>query len=285
MTDIYQDVTNRIVAAIEENPGEFVLPWHRGGSSGTPQNALTKALYQGVNIITLWIMGLPYPEPVWATYRQWQELGCQVRRGERGSPIIFYSVQEKEDGEETNRVPFIRQSTVFNANQVDGYTSPEKPKTAPLERLEAVDGFVAKTGANIVSGGSRACYVPTDDVVRMPDEERFFDTKTQTRTEGYYSTLMHELTHWTGHKNRLARDLAGRFGNEAYAMEELVAELGAAFLCARLTITPEVRADHSQYIANWLQVLKNDKRAIFSASTQAQLAADYLLGLSPDPAH
>lgn len=274
--DIYEQVTDRIIAAIEQNPGKFTLPWHRSGA-GVPQNANTKALYQGVNIISLWISGMAFSYPVWATYRQWLELGCQVRKGEKGTPIIYYSTYEKEDGDETKHVPFIKQSTVFNADQVDGYQAPERPEMPPLERLAAVDAFVSATGANIVSGGQVACYVP--DLIRMPEEERFFDTETSTRTESYYSTLLHELCHWTGAKHRLARDMSGRFGNEAYAIEELIAELGAAFLCARLSISPEVRQDHSQYIANWLQVLKNDKRAIFSASSQAQLASDYLFGL------
>lgn len=282
--DIYQHVTDTIIKAIEANPGSFQMPWHRGGASGTPENALTRNTYQGVNIVTLWIMGMQYEHPTWATYRQWLELGCQVRKGEKGSTIIYYSTFEREEGDETKRVPFIKQSSVFNASQVDGYDAPVRAKLPALERLEAVDRFVGHTGARIVESGSVACYIPTEDVIRMPDGNRFFDTLTSTRAESYYSTLCHELTHWTMHPTRLKRDMSGRFGSESYAMEELIAELGSAFLCARLHITPEVRQDHSQYVAHWLRALKNDKRAIFTASAQAQLAADFLLDMSPAPA-
>lgn len=256
------------------------MPWHRGGAFGLPRNAHTGAEYHGQNIVTLWCMGLEYPEPVWASYRQWAELGCQVRKGEKGSPIIYYSTldREDEDGKE-KAVPFIKHSAVFNSAQVDGYEAPERPEMPPLERLEAVDEFVRRTGANVVEGGSQACYIPALDIIKMPEGRRFIDSATSTRTESYYSTLLHELTHASGHRSRLNRDMTGRFGSEAYAAEELVAELGAAFLCAKLSITPEPRADHSQYINSWLKALKNEKKFIFSASTQAQLAADYLLQL------
>lgn len=275
---MYATVTQKIIDAIEANPGSFILPWHKQ-VMGLPKNALTNNHYNGINTVSLWCMSMP--SSTWATYRQWAELGAQVRKGERGSTIIYYSTFERDEGDETKRVPFIKHSSVFNASQVDGWQEPETPRMPPIERLEAVDRFVAGTGADIHHGGSVACYVPSLDIIRMPDETRFFDT--DGRTESYYSTLCHELTHWTGHERRLHREGGKRFGDTDYAFEELVAELGAAFLCARLGITQEPREDHSAYIANWLKALKSDKRFIFSASAQAQLAVDYLLQ-SPAPA-
>lgn len=281
MTDIYQDVTNRIVAALEADPGKFQLPWHKGRGFGFPTNAHTKNGYQGVNVITLWCVGHPYSTQTWATYRQWQELGCQVRKGEKGAHIIYYSTFEREDDQgDPKKVPFIKQSAVFNADQVDGYEAPLVPKLPPLERLQAIDAFVTATGANVTERGDRAFYAGNTDTITMPLGELFFDPN---RTENYYSTLMHELTHWSGHPRRLARDMGGKFGNPVYAFEELVAELGAAFLCAKLSITPTVRDDHSQYIKNWLTALKGDKKFIFSAASQAQMAVDYLLQLHNDP--
>jgi len=278
--DIYQDVTSRIVAAIEANPGKFQMPWQRGGG-GLPTNAHTHNGYQGVNIITLWVCGMAFGSQTWATYRQWQEMGAQVRKGEKGSPIIYYSTFEREQDDGTQKaVPFIKSSSVFNADQVDGYTTPQKAEMPPLERLEAVDSFAKATGAIIREGGAQACYVPALDIIKMPDGERFIDTATSSRTESFYSTLCHELVHFTGHPSRLSRDMKGRFGDPRYAEEELIAELGAAFLCARLGISAEPREDHAAYINNWLTALKNEKRFIFAAASQAQLAADYLVQLA-----
>jgi len=278
--DIYADITNRIVAAIESSPGDPIMPWHRGGATEVPTNIETGREYQGVNILNLWVIGqlTGYTASVWGTYRQWQNAGCQVRKGEKASPIVFYKTYEQEgdDGDiETRRA--IRSYSVFNADQVDGYTSPEIEMSAPLDRLEGADRALRATGATIVEAGARAFYQPSTDTIHMPDGARFIDTMHGTRTENFYAILLHELTHWTGHPDRCNRELGSRFGSEAYAMEELVAELGAAFLCARLDITPVVRDDHAQYLANWLEVLKNDKRAIFAAAAKAQVAVDFIL--------
>lgn len=288
--DVHQEITNRIVDAIE-TAGEFRLPWitDKRESYGRPVNIASKKPYNGVNIVSLWVAGLAagHPSNIWGTYRQWQDQGCQVRRGEKSSLVVFYKTinvdQINDAGEtESGERMFARASYVFNAAQVDGFTLPEQPTADlpdapnfdPIARAEA---FAKATGARIEEGGDKACFVPLADMIRMPDRNRFTGTDTTTAAEGFYSTLCHELTHWSGAKCRLDRDMTGRFGSEAYAMEELVAELGAAFLCADLGITPEPRDDHAQYVKNWLSVLKSDKKAVFTAASKASEAANWLL--------
>lgn len=274
--DYYQHITNSIIASIEKDPGKVTLPWHRGTFS-LPYNVHTGNHYRGINVLNLWLLGERYPLSVWGTYRQWQEMGCQVRKGEKGTLIIYFSTFEREQDDGTMKdVPYIKPSAVFNCDQVDGYERPERLELPPLKRLEAVDAFVSGTGAIVREAGSQAFYDRLADAITMPKGELFFDTETSTRTESYYSVLCHELTHWTGHPTRLFREKGTRFGDEKYAFEELVAELGAAFLCAKLSITQTVRDDHAHYIANWLDALKGDKKFIFSAASQAQLAVDFL---------
>ncbi|MCR5858292.1 ArdC family protein [Mesorhizobium sp. J428] len=264
--DVHQEITNRIVAALE-TAGEFRLPWirNRGGSMKRPVNIASAKSYNGVNIVSLWVaaQACDYPSHLWGTYRQWQERGCQVRRGEKSSLIVFYKELEFEQMNEqtgaTEQVERLmaRASFVFNAAQVDGFPLdadeplPGEPVFDPIERAEA---FTRTTGAKVEEDGDRACYIPSLDVIRMPDRKRFIGTETTTPAEGFYSTLCHELVHWSGTKHRLDRDMTGRFGTESYAIEELIAELGAAFLCGDLGITPEPRADHAQYISNWLKM-------------------------------
>ncbi len=228
-------------------------------------------------------MAKGYAAPIWMTYKQAQELGANVRKGEHGSLVVYANTISKtetnEQGEDVEReIPFMKGYTVFNVEQVDGlpahyYAQPENP--LPLsERIAHADAFITGTGATIQHGGNSAFYAPSRDVVQLPPFEAFRDK------ESYYATALHELTHWTKPKHRLDRDFsAKRFGDHGYAREELVAELGAAFLCAELGITPEVREDHAAYLGHWLTVLKEDKRAIFSAAAHAQRAADYLTGL------
>ena len=208
-----------------------------------------------------------YAGPIWMTYKQAQELGAQVRKGEHGSLVVYADritkTEQDENGQDVEReIPFMRSYTVFNVEQIDGlsdhyYTKPANP--LPLsERIAGADAFVSCTGATIRHGGNQA----------------FRDA------QSYYATALHELTHWTKHEKRLNRDFGRKkFGDEGYAREELVAELGAAFLCADLGITPDIREDHAAYLGHWLDVLKEDKRAIFSAAAHAQRAADYLAGL------
>jgi antirestriction protein ArdC len=279
--DIYADVTDIIVRALENCDGHVTLPWQRGISNSLPVNIESGNHYQGINVLSLWLQAhdRQFTQSVWGTYRQWQNVGAQVRKGEKGSLIIFYKELTREDDQgEAVTIPMLRASTVFNCDQVDGFTGAIEDH-GPVNRLEEVDAFIAKTGAVIIYGGSVACYRPSTDVIHIPDEGRFVGRDHETRMEGFYSVKLHELTHWTAHPTRLDRDLKNRFGSEAYAMEELIAELGAAFLCAKLGISIEPREDHAAYIANWLQVLKNDKKAVFTAAAKAQEAVNFLHAL------
>jgi antirestriction protein ArdC len=292
MTDkasVYETITAKIIASIEADPGKWQMPWHRSSSGPLhmPKNALTGKHYRGINTVALWVSAEAsgHSRPLWATYRQWAEKGAQVRKGEKASPVIFYKEFETapnpDDADDDGKRRVARASSVFNVDQVDGGpAAAEVPDLGPVVRNQRFDEFVAATGAKITHGGAQAFYMPATDAIRMPDESRFFSTATSTRDDGYAATVAHELGHWTGAKHRLNRDLTGRFGNDAYAAEELVGELTSAFICAALGITCEPRADHAQYIAHWLKLLKSDNRAIFAAAAKASQAAEYLQGLA-----
>lgn len=281
--DLHADITNQLIAAIEADPGKPSLPWRRSaGALHLPENALTGKAYTGINILNLWVTAelRNYATPLWATYRQWAERGAQVRKGEKAATIIFYKEFEVEadpdEGDDGKR-RVARASSVFNAAQVDGFVVPDVAgDLGPVARLAEADRFVGATGARVEHGGDRAYFRSDTDHIQMPSEGLFMGTKTMTRDEGYYATLVHELVHWTGPSHRLDRQMGKRFGDKAYAAEELIAEIGAAFLCAELGITQSVRPDHAQYLANWLQLLKDDSRAIFTAAARASEAAAYL---------
>ena len=290
MRDVYSRITNRIIADLEQGVRPWMKPWNAEHTAGRITRPLRHngVPYQGINIVMLWSAAIAkgYARPFWLTYRQAQELGGHVRKGETGELVVYAGhitrTGTDDKGEEIAReIPFLKGYTVFNAEQCEGlpthFTAPMEAPALPLmQRLEAADRFFAATAADIRHGGTRAYYAETPDYVQMPPFETFRDA------ESYAATLAHELTHWTKHETRLARDMGRvRYGDEGYAREELVAELGAAFLCADLGITPEVRDDHASYIASWLSVLRNDKRFIFSAAAHAQRAADYLHGLQP----
>ena len=285
--DIYTRITNQIVASIEAGADAFQMPWHTDGlSAGRPINALSGKAYRGVNVLALWCAAQEagYSSDQWATYKQWSERGQQVRKGEKSTSIVFWKIgdaleSEGADGDEENgsRRIIARGYSVFNAEQIDGYQAPAMPTRTDIARVQEADEFFTALGADIRHGGGRAFYRSTTDHIQMPPFEVF------RSTIAYYSTLSHEVTHWTGAKARLDRDLKNRFGSEAYAAEELVAELGAAFLCADLGLANEPRPDHAAYVSNWLQVLKNDKRAIFTAAAKAQQAVDFAHGLQPQP--
>lgn len=287
--DIHAEVTDKLIAAIESDPGKPTLPWRRSqGPMFMPVNALTGKVYNGINVVNLWVSAecLGYSQPVWATYKQWLEMDCQVRKGERSSLVVFYKQYETspdpESADDDGKRRVARASWVFNADQVDGYTAPDAlPSLGPIERIARVDRFISGTGAVITHGGERAFFRPSTDSIHMPGEELFCGTGTMTRSEGYYAVLVHELTHWSGAKHRLNREFGKRFGDNAYAAEELVAEIGSAILCAELGITQDVRADHAQYLAQWLMLLKSDSRAIFTAAAKASEAAAYLKALQP----
>jgi antirestriction protein ArdC len=292
--DIHQHITNQIVASIEAGAGEFRLPWHRfAGNIMRPVNVASKKAYRGVNVLALWATAEEkgFTSGTWGTYRQWAEIGAQVKKGEKSAFIVFYKElaytapsesgeNATGDGETTTRL-FARATPVFAAEQVDGYQALviDAPPAEVIPPIEQAEAFVAATGAMIEHGGSRAFYRPSTDSIQLPPREAFTGTATSTPAESYYSTVLHELTHFTSAANRCNRQLGKRFGDRAYAMEELVAELGAAFLCADLGISATPRADHAQYLATWLAVLKEDKKAIFTAASKASEAAGFLAGL------
>jgi antirestriction protein ArdC len=287
--DVYTRVTERIISDLEQGIRSWMKPWSAEHAAGRISRPLRHngTPYRGMNVLLLWgeATAKGYAAPIWMTYKQAQEIGGQVRKGERGSLVVYANTvtktEQDENGSDVEReIPFMRGYTVFNVEQIDGlpqhyYAQPVNP--LPLtERIDNADRFMTATGASIAHGGNQAFYAPARDAIQLPPFEAFRDK------ESYYATALHELCHWTKAKNRLDRDFsAKRFGDEGYAREELVAELGAAFLCADLGITPEIRDDHAAYLGHWLKVLKEDKRAIFSAAAHAQRAADYLQGLQP----
>lgn len=282
--DLHQEITDKIVKAIENGIGNksWEKPWNM--TMGDHVNLVSKNRYNGVNILSLSIDASEkgFSSNIWATYKQWKSKGCQVRKGQKGTMIVFFkeiflSEDKRKDENDDGRRFIIRSSTVFNAEQVDGFEADETPKPENvIFKKEKADRIIKHSKADIRHGGDRAFFKPSNDYIQIPNKEYFIPTKNNTAEENYYATLLHELTHWTGHKNRLARDLSGGFGTKSYAFEELVAELGSAFLCAELGVTNETREDHIAYLASWLQVLKNDKKAIFKASRLAQEAVKLL---------
>lgn len=282
--DIHAEITSRLIAAIEANPEEPTLPWRRSaGPLFMPVNAATGQRYNGINVVALWVEAelRNFATPIWATYRQWAEKGAQVRKGEKASHVIFYKEYETEpdpaNEADDGKRRVARASAVFNADQVDGFTAPDAPEPlGPVARIASVEAFIAATGARVDHGGQAAFYRRSTDHIQMPDEQLFCGTDTMARDESYYAILLHELVHWTGAKHRLNREFGKRFGDMSYAAEELVAEIGAAFLCSELAVTQDIRADHAQYLAHWLKLLKDDSRAIFTAAAKASQAVGYL---------
>jgi antirestriction protein ArdC len=287
--DIYTRVTTRIVEELERGVRPWLKPWNAENAAGRITRPLRHSgtPYQGINILMLWSAAelSGFSCPFWLTYQQSRELGGFVRKGEHGFPVVYASTFKKagtaEDGQEVEQeIPFLKEYTVFNAEQCDGlpghfYQLAEPPKET-IERIAHADQFFTNTKADIRNGGNMAYYAMGGDYVQMPPLETFRDA------ESHAATLSHELTHWTRHTSRLAREFGRkRWGDDGYAMEELVAELGSAFLCADLQITPEVREDHASYIHNWLTVLRGDKRAVFSAASHASRAVDFLHNLQP----
>lgn len=282
--DVYARVTSQIINAIEQGVGNWRMPWHTSGRFAfSPINVTSKKAYRGINTLCLWAAAQSkgYESGEWGTYPQWQERGVQVRKGEKATLVVFWkfasdSAETQEDGEETipagrSRLLFSRGYSVFNASQVDGYTPKVQPDTPVIERIEQAEAFFKKIGANVRHGGNQAYYAPASDHIQMPAFQAFRESVS------YYSTLAHEHTHWTANAGRCNRQQGKRFGDNAYAAEELIAELGAAFVCAHLGLSTEPQPDHAQYINSWLRVLKADNRAIFTAASKAQQAADFLI--------
>jgi antirestriction protein ArdC len=287
--DVYTRITDKIIADLEQGVRTWMKPWNAANTAGRIMRPLRHngVPYSGINILMLWAEAVSqgFAAPVWMTFRQATELDAHVRKGEKGSLVVYASsitrTEENEEGEQEERsIPYMKGYVVFNVEQIEGlpeqyYAKPEVT-TTPIERIRHAEEFFAATKADIRYRGDRAYYSADGDYIQIPVIEAFRDA------ESFYATLAHESAHWTKHSSRLARDFERKqWGDEGYAREELVAELSSAFLCADLGITPEVRDDHAAYIATWLTVLKNDKRAIFSAASHAQKAVDYLHGLQP----
>jgi len=284
-TDLYETVTATILAQLEAGAAPWVKPWASTGGGALPCNATTGRTYSGVNIPLLWIAQQEgnFPSARWLTFKQAIDAGGNVRKGEKGTTVVFVSAMEKEEetdnGEtETRRIPFLKKFTVFNVAQCENLPAAVvagEAAPAPLNseaRRALADEFLATTGAEIREGHGQACYVPSRDMILMPAFESF------RSADHYYATAFHELGHWTGHEKRLDRTFGKRFGDHAYAAEELVAELCAAFLCAEFGFDGDLR--HAGYIGHWIALLKSDKRAFCTAAAKAQQAADHLRALA-----
>ena len=288
MNDLYQMVTDRIIEALELGTPPWICPWRDG--TALPSNLATGKPYRGINVLMLHMASLSccYPDNRWLTLRQANELGGCIKKGEHGTPIVFFKLKEVDDPhapdsvetESKRVVPMLRGYTVFNASQVEflpeRFSLGQQPQ---WNAVAAVDTVLRESGAEIRHGGNRAFYAPGEDFIQIPPTSWFSDA------DDYYAVALHELTHWTGHPSRLARTLGRRHGIEPYAFEELVAEMGAAFLCAHCGIPG--RVEHAAYIDSWLDALKRDKRLIFTAAGAAQKAMDFALRAAcsiPSPA-
>ena len=291
--DVYTRITDKIIAELEKGERPWMKPWNAEHAAGK----ITRPLrynglpYSGINVVMLWAEAMEkgYNAPLWMTFKQAQELGGHVKKGEHGSLVVYANTLTKTETNETtgedeeHKIPFMKGYTVFNVEQIDDlpahYYAMQAPQLETAQRLDHAEQFFKNLRADIRYGGNRAFYAISSDYVQMPPFEFFKDP------ESFYATQLHECTHWTRHPTRLDRDFGRKkWGDEGYAMEELVAELGSAFLSADLGLTPEVRDDHAAYLAGWLKVLKEDKRAIFSAAAHAQKAAEFLNNLQPSPA-
>ncbi|MET1755527.1 zincin-like metallopeptidase domain-containing protein [Novosphingobium sp. RD2P27] len=279
--DIYQRVTQQIIAAIEGGAERYQMPWHCGTGVGAPANAITGRAYRGINTLLLWAEAsrVGYSSGRWATYRQWAENGGKILKGERSTAVMLWKplaarpqADDVEDAQPGRLL--VRAFHLFNADQVEGYQREPVPDLPDGSRIERAETFFRSQPASIWQGSDAAFYDPATDMVSMPPFSSF------RSPEAFYSVLAHELTHWTGAERHLNRDLSGRFGSDAYAMEELIAELAAAFTVAHLGLACEPRIDHAPYMASWLRVLGGDPRAIVTAAGRAQAAADYLVELA-----
>lgn len=281
--DIQQEITNTIIEALENGVNPWVCPWDKSTDSALPYNHKTQESYNGMNILMLWIAAKErgYSRNSWLTYKQAQELGATVRKGEKSTMGIFYkkiemkATQSKPEAEK-EFFPMAKAFNVFNVEQIDGLEleAIEELEPKQFNTVENVENLIIKSGVDLRHGGTRAFYRSSSDFVQMPDRERF---KSEL---DYYATFTHELTHWTGHKHRLDRPQANEFGSADYAYEELIAEIGSAFINAELGLVGEVQ--HESYIASWLKALKEDKRFIFKAASAASKAHKFIFSLTKE---
>lgn len=279
--DIRQVITDKIIAMLEKGGNEARARWTKAAQGGMPRNGKTGTAYQGVNVLILWDAAMEncYSSNVWMTYKQAEGMGAQVRKGEKAVLCAYFEMVKGKDKDGENEdgkggfFPMCKPFWLFNVAQIEGlpefFTTPAE--TREFNAIEEAEKLLAASGAVINHGYDSAFYAPSKDQIGLPDRERF------TSPENYYATAVHELTHWTGHKSRLDRQFSKRFGSDAYAFEELVAELGAAFLSGHLGFVDATIEGHTAYLDSWLRVLKNDKTAIFTASKQAGLAYNFIL--------
>lgn len=278
--DLRKEITDRIIAKLEEGAGEWVKPWSGVGINGMPKNYSTGRAYSGVNVLLLWTAAQErgFDRNQWLTFKQAQELGAKVRKGAKGVMCIFYSMVERKgrgsdiDADEAGKpMPVLKPFWVFNVAEIDGLPAAAEPTTKEeFTPIEAAERLLKDSGAMIRHGGNRAFYSVAGDAIDLPERERF------ASAEDYYATALHELTHWTGHHSRLNREFGKRFGDAAYAFEELVAELGSAFVMGELGLMGTMDG-HASYLQAWLQVLKADKTAIFTAAKHASAAYSAIL--------
>jgi antirestriction protein ArdC len=284
-TSLYEDITNKIIAELEAGRLPWVQPWGSSGVSvplAMPKNASTGRGYSGINVLILWgaVVQHSFPTQSWLTFRQALGLGGNVRKGERGTTLVYADRfvpdderrRSRETGDEAVAIPFLKRFTVFNAAQCDGLLDDLVAVPLPFpERLiiPEVEALIRASGADLRLGGDKAFYAPAHDYIQLPRPEGYFEPI------NWHRTALHELGHWTGHTSRLARDLSGAFGSKLYSREELVAEMTSAFCCATLGVVPTVR--HADYIGAWLEVLREDNHAIVRAASAASKAADFLL--------
>ena len=269
---IYTEITQSIIEQLEQGAVPWVKPWK--ADSSADKNLVSQKPYQGINRLLLGMSSMVkgFSVPVWASYKQWEAIGANVKKGEKGTKIVFYSPVSKENKQtgDLEKYAVLKTYFVFNAAQVEGIDIvPAETVAAEFTAVELAEQRIIKTGAAISHGGDAAFYMPSADRIQLPNKTAF------NSEANYYATAFHELAHWTGSKNRLDRDLdKGRFGNPAYAFEELVAEMSAAFLCSDYGIQGELR--HAGYIGHWLKALREDSKAVFKAAALAQKAADYI---------
>lgn len=278
--DLFDTITNQLIAAIEAGAGQWCMPWHALADAGTP-TSVDGRRYRGVNALWLPMVSAAngWSSGVWATYRGWQRHGAQVRRAQRGTAVLLWKTLEPnpgavDDGGPDGRRLVARTFTVFAAEQADGTDAHIAARAGTSrgtpERIDDAEAFFAAIGATVHTGGNVACYEPKTDTIRLPLLEQFDEAS------HFYATQAHEHIHWTGHASRLARDLSGRFGSDSYAAEELVAELGAAMWSAAAGIGAATRQDHAAYLAHWLRILRTDSRALVTVASKAQQAVDHL---------
>tara|TARA_Y100000114_G_scaffold152124_1_gene169966 strand:+ start:91 stop:972 length:882 start_codon:yes stop_codon:yes gene_type:complete len=278
--DRYQIITDTVIEQMENFGSDWIKSWSTNAMSGH-HNVISKKAYQGTNTFLTAISSFKngFQSNQWGTYRQWQSKGYSVKKGSKGTDIIFFDkikIEDKET-EQERFVPILKGFSIFNADQIEDYWSGSAIPEKPTFKHEQTEQLVTNSKAIIKHGGSRAFYTSEADFIQMPHKTDFQDIDGSTAMENYYSTLLHELTHWTGHTSRLDRKLANKFGSNAYAFEELVAEIGSVFLTAMLGIEKQPQPNHAKYLNGWLEVLKQDKRAMVKAFGLAQKASDYIL--------